>query len=289
MPFTLAHPAAVLPIARGRLVASALVFGSMAPDLTYYVSLPWVDPSHTLLTRTHHFSSLVWLDPLIALALLLAFQLLLKRPLLAFLPPVAAGRVWPAAERFTWRRADGVGWILLSVVLGAATHLAWDELGELFGETWSPTVDLAGTVLGLVAILVWAWRWWQVTPSQPIPSELLLTSRLRAAVLVLLVIMPILIGTIAAVRSVEDLRASNLQDQSSIRPGYVVPQRDGMDMAEVALRTFAKKAVMVDVAVFAVYAIGWQVSRLSRGRRGSSGPRPENHATPVPDHHTGGV
>ena len=37
MPFTLAHPAAILPITRGRLIPSALVMGSMAPDVPYYV------------------------------------------------------------------------------------------------------------------------------------------------------------------------------------------------------------------------------------------------------------
>ena len=35
MPFTLAHPAAVLPLCRRPLVASALVAGAVAPDLLY--------------------------------------------------------------------------------------------------------------------------------------------------------------------------------------------------------------------------------------------------------------
>jgi len=37
MPFTLAHPAAVLPLFRGPLVPAALVVGAVAPDLPYFL------------------------------------------------------------------------------------------------------------------------------------------------------------------------------------------------------------------------------------------------------------
>lgn len=37
MPFTLAHPAAVLPLARSRLHFPALMLGSMAPDFIYFL------------------------------------------------------------------------------------------------------------------------------------------------------------------------------------------------------------------------------------------------------------
>ena len=41
LPFTLAHPAAVLPFARRPFSAAALVAGAVAPDLPYFVrSLP---------------------------------------------------------------------------------------------------------------------------------------------------------------------------------------------------------------------------------------------------------
>ena len=49
MPFTASHAAAVLPLLRTPLPASALVIGSIAPDLPYYlpVPLPWA--THTAL------------------------------------------------------------------------------------------------------------------------------------------------------------------------------------------------------------------------------------------------
>ncbi|TWH75209.1 uncharacterized protein DUF4184 [Modestobacter roseus] len=97
MPFTLAHPAAVLPLLRTPLAPSALVAGSVAPDLPYYASLQWLGGDYNL-TLTHEWSSVLWLDPLIGLVLLAAFQVLFKRPLLALLPPAAAGRAVPAAR-----------------------------------------------------------------------------------------------------------------------------------------------------------------------------------------------
>ena len=39
MPFTLAHPAAVLPFARTKLVFSALIAGALAPDVGYFLTL----------------------------------------------------------------------------------------------------------------------------------------------------------------------------------------------------------------------------------------------------------
>ncbi|WP_217617334.1 DUF4184 family protein, partial [Cellulomonas sp. GbtcB1] len=50
MPFTLAHPAAVLPFARPPFVPAALGAGALAPDVPYFLPLPrpagsWFEPS----------------------------------------------------------------------------------------------------------------------------------------------------------------------------------------------------------------------------------------------------
>jgi hypothetical protein len=268
VPFTFAHPAAVLAFSRGPLVPSALVMGSTAPDLTYYVSLPWLDPTGTLLTRTHHTSSVFWLDPLIALVLLVVFHVLLKRPVVALLPPAAAGRVWQSAERFSWRRATAVWWIALSLVVGAATHVAWDRLDDAFGEDQSTKVDLVGGVLGLAALLVWTWRWWQATPAQPIPSVLRLPARLRTVVWGALVAAPLLLGTVGAATGVRQLIAENNMDYSALPPQFTPPVRTGQDMAEFAVRQFTVDGVAALCVVLAIYAVGWQLTRIVTGRRG---------------------
>jgi hypothetical protein len=252
--------------------------GSMAPDLTYYVSLPWLDPSGTLLTRTHHTSSVFWLDPLIALVLLAVFHVLLKRPVVALLPPAAAGRVWQSAERFIWRQATAVWWIALSLVIGAATHVAWDRMDDAFGEDQSTKVDLAGGILGLTVLFVWTWRWWRVTPAQPIPSVLRLPARLRTVLWGALVAAPLVLGTVGAVSGVRQLIAANKADYSDVPPQFIPPMRTGKDMAELAVRQFATDGVAAICVVLAIYAVGWQLSRLATGRRGSTGPGPGDEA-----------
>jgi uncharacterized protein DUF4184 len=281
MPFTLTHPAAILPMARGPLVASALVMGSMAPDLPYYVSLPWIDPSHTLLTRTHHISSLLWLDLLIALVMLLVFHLLLKRPLVALLPQAAAERVWPSADGFVWRRADAAGWIVLSVVIGAATHVVWDRLGELSGDSMAPKVDVAFAMIGLALILSWTWRWWRVTRPRPIPADLILVAWLRTALLGVLVVVPLLIGFVRAVRGIRRIIAEDLaiylEEHQGVLPPHVMPSPlSRMETAEVGLRFFVTGALAAGCVLLVIYAIGWQVSRLIRSGRGSTGVDPQD-------------
>src|SRR5690606_26266927 len=49
VPFTLSHPAAVLPFVRAPFVPAALVAGALAPDVPYFVRLPrsadaWYEP-----------------------------------------------------------------------------------------------------------------------------------------------------------------------------------------------------------------------------------------------------
>lgn len=246
--------------------------GSMAPDLTYYVPLPWLDPTHTLLTRTHHASSVFWLDPLLALALLVVFHVLLKRPVVALLPPAAAGRVWQSAERFVWRRATAVWWIALSLMIGAATHVAWDRLNGAFGEEHSTKLDLAGGVLGFAALLAWTWRWWRVTSAQPIPTGLRLPTRLRTVVWGALVAAPLVLGTVGAVSGVRELMAANEMDYSDLPPHIVPPTFTATDMAELAVRRFAVNGVATICVVLAIYAVGWQLSRLAttRSDRGGS-------------------
>ncbi|MEU8228306.1 DUF4184 family protein [Actinoplanes sp. NPDC048967] len=279
MPFTLAHPAAVVVLSRRPLVASALVMGSMAPDLTYYAALPWLDPSGTLLTRTHHASSVFWLDPLIALVLLVVFQALLKRPVVALLPHAAAERVWQFTERFVWRRAAAVGWIALSLAIGAATHVAWDRLDGVFGADQSTKVDLAGGVVGSALLLVWTRRWWRSTPAHPVPSALRLPFRLRAVVWGTLVAAPLVLGTVGAVSGVRQLMAANKMDYSGLPPQVVPPTWTGADMTELAVRQFAVNGVAAVCVVLAIYAVGWQLSRFATGRRGSAGSGSGDEAT----------
>jgi len=122
VPFTLCHPAAVLPLhaAAPRLTSlSALAVGSMAPDFVYFLSLGvsgrFTHSAAGVLPYCVPAGLLVWL----------VYHLLLRDALLAWAPEHVAARMRPQAD---WRPRGlrGAAIVLASLALGAATHICWD-------------------------------------------------------------------------------------------------------------------------------------------------------------------
>lgn len=170
MPFTLAHPAAVLPLRRVRLMRTVpLIIGAMTPDVPYY--LPWRIAKH-IPEMTHTPLGTLTVDLPIGLLLLLLIWLL-RAPLAA--PPGArsGAKVLAALERFGSRP---VNWALapLSLLVGTWTHLAWDSFTHPDGwmvlrisalsapvSFFSYTGELchvlqyASSVFGLAVMAVW--------------------------------------------------------------------------------------------------------------------------------------
>ncbi|MDH6710866.1 hypothetical protein P3T27_007617 [Kitasatospora sp. MAA19] len=176
MPFTLSHPAAVLPLLRPPFSRTALVAGAVAPDLPYVVvatGLPvsaqsWYEPFVNA-TTTHGASGAVTVTLPYALSLC-GLVRAGRRPLASLLPvPVAPSR--PRTAGTLVRRA---GWIVLSALIGIATHLVWDAFTHhdgfvvtrapwlnstlVGGLTWARALQHASTIGGLAAIAVYAWR-----------------------------------------------------------------------------------------------------------------------------------
>ncbi len=171
MPFTLAHPAAVLPLRRLRLMRTVpLIVGAVTPDVPYY--LPWriakLIPGET----THSLLGSLTVDLPIGLLLLL-FIWLLRAPLAAPLGPGARAKCSAALERFGRRPLH---WALapLSILIGIWTHLAWDSFTHADGwmvqrisalsapvSFFSYTGELchvlqyASSVFGLAVLAVW--------------------------------------------------------------------------------------------------------------------------------------
>jgi hypothetical protein len=177
VPFTLSHAVAVLPLARDRrLVPAALVIGSWVPDLPYFV--PFLGGSGW----THAASGPVSVDLVLGLLVLVVWQLVLRRPLVDLAPVRLRLRVPPP------RRIDRAYLLgsVVSVVLGAVTHVVWDTfthrhrwgtthltllsgvLGPLPVYKW---LQLASGALGLLGLLVWMALWLRRTPSRPVPTR----------------------------------------------------------------------------------------------------------------------
>ncbi|MFD5434621.1 DUF4184 family protein [Kitasatospora sp. NPDC127067] len=223
MPFTLSHPAAVLPLlraagARGPLVASALVAGSMAPDVPFFAEslLPGVYGHGGL---THRWWAVPTLDVAVAGALVAGWHGLLRGPVVALLPERWAGGAealtarWAADARDPGDTRDsgdtrgpagvgtvgGAAWFAASAAIGAATHVGWDAFthGGRLGVRLLPVLDrpVAGvplyeavqygsSALALAALGGWAVR--AVRAVEPVRPAVRLAPRTRRAAVALL-------------------------------------------------------------------------------------------------------
>ncbi|MFF8509216.1 DUF4184 family protein [Streptomyces sp. NPDC015492] len=162
MPFTLSHAAAVLPglrrngTARGPLVASALVAGSFAPDMTYFAATAFPD-AMVFGDVTHSPVGIVTADVLIT-AVLVALWLTVREPLVVLLPARWRGRVYGFVRGAAWRdRHPAVlaGWFALSAVVGSTTHVVWDSFTHL--DRWGTrAIPVLGDVVAGFPVYLYA-------------------------------------------------------------------------------------------------------------------------------------
>lgn len=123
MPFTLSHPAAVLPFSRwlrSHHLLSAAILGSMAPDFGMLL------PYHLPRSETHGLLALASFVLPVGLAGFWVHQWLIKPAVIAVLP----GRLYAAAMPHARRANPGAlrDWLfaIAGIVFGALTHLVWD-------------------------------------------------------------------------------------------------------------------------------------------------------------------
>ncbi|CAL9638921.1 hypothetical protein SUDANB95_06260 [Actinosynnema sp. ALI-1.44] len=176
MPFTVSHVAAVVPLARRPLVPSALVIGSMAPDLPYFAAVrPWGGE------LTHTWWGVAVVDVPIALLALVLYRVVLHEPVMALLP----GRVRAKAAGLPAPRFGPA--LLLSAFVGALTHVLWD--GFTHSDGWAlrslpwlghdvvPGLgahEVAQWLSGLVGAVVVGWwcrRSLARAPELPVPAH----------------------------------------------------------------------------------------------------------------------
>jgi hypothetical protein len=157
---TLAHPAAVLPLRRFGLPMTALVAGSMVPDVPLFLG------SARGYAATHSLLGILVIDVLLAVGVVLLWTGF-ARDAVVDMAPAPIRRRLPARARLS-----SAEWLMVPVAgaVGAATHVLWDsfthpgrwgprhiewlriEHGALPGLKW---VQYASGVVGLV-VVVWA-------------------------------------------------------------------------------------------------------------------------------------
>ena len=207
MPFTLAHPAAAVPLRRwlGPGSLSALVVGSLTPDLPYFL------PLGVLGRESHSPAGLLWFCLPAGLLGFVLHEVLIRPLVLALLPARVACRLELRSWAETASRPGAVR-LVAAILLGALTHVAWDAFTHasgpgvaLFPVLRTPLFDGSGprlfkllqhasTAIGLALLVLWSRRWYMGASVVRTPSGHGLPPRLAAVLWSLLTIPAIVCG-----------------------------------------------------------------------------------------------
>ncbi|MGA2251875.1 DUF4184 family protein [Terracidiphilus sp.] len=183
MPFTLSHAAAALPFRRTRLIFSAVVFGSFAPDFEYFIRFgPWGKFGHSTL-------GIFVFDLPASLIMLWLFHRYAKEPLWAWLPERVRQRVALGPRTLPLKSIGQIALVLVSILIGVITHIFWDSVTHsyywpyyhwpllsytiqlpLLGPTlYFKFFQIASTFLGALVLLLWFVFWYRA--ATPIPRQ----------------------------------------------------------------------------------------------------------------------
>ena len=196
MPFTISHAAAVLPLKKTRLPLAALMIGSMSPDYAYFL------PGDPLRELTHSIAGIFWFCWPVSFGIWLLFIRVLEEPTRALLPDRWHERFVPSNKEIslpTFALASA------AIVLGAATHILWDSFthrGTAVVDAfpalhavafhfhgwrirWFIVLQHLSSVLGLLVLLIWAWRLPPVHSTPRVMPPASHASRIRAVVILI--------------------------------------------------------------------------------------------------------
>ena len=197
MPFTLSHPAAVVPIRRYGIL-SALVVGSMMPDTLYF--LPGLSGHRGY---AHSLPGLFFYCLPAGIALLWLYHKLLKKPLIALFPASQHGKLLAASPDFHLLPLRHLVVIVASVIMGAASHLTWDSFTHPNGwiasrfaifHSFLPfprpfhlqvteALQYSNSVLGLLVLAIYYRRWLKSAQASHHAAELHLPQAFRVLML----------------------------------------------------------------------------------------------------------
>ena len=246
MPYTLAHPAAVLPLrsaSRRHLALAPLAIGATMPDVQYFMRLSAEG------RFTHTLPGLLLVCLPVGWIVLLLFDRFGRAGLAALLPPG-----WRLPEAPASRPLLPTS---LALFVGSVTHVVWDAFthdygwvvrtvpvlkapvaASLPGLPWYAALQHASTVLGLVALAAAVWPWLREQPPVAVPQ---LVARTGAVFTVLVI-------------------AALLNGSRFLYAGQTSLRRRWRGRRDVRRRSRASRDRMVDDAV----GIGQRVSREIR-------------------------
>jgi hypothetical protein len=189
MPWTLVHPAAVLPLRKycaNRHLFGALVVGSLAPDIGYYVG------RFDIATTAHTLLGLLTVCLPTGLALLVLIRILHK-PVAELLPQPHRQAILSLPLMPQLSSPTTGLYVSASIIIGAVTHNVWDSFTHRAGYVvvrWPPLQMLAfelgtkafrvfevlqhaSTAIGLIIVFAAYRKWLRGTAHGPtVPSSI---------------------------------------------------------------------------------------------------------------------
>jgi len=161
VPFTLAHPAAVLLLRGTPFPVAAMVAGSMSPDVPMFLRL------RGFYDLTHSPVGVLTVDLAMSFVAVTFWFALLRDPLVDICPAPVRERLAATA------RYDRRQWALVApaAILGALTHITWDAfthtgrwgvrwidwLGQVHhGHTGADWAQFGSSIGGLAVVAAWA-------------------------------------------------------------------------------------------------------------------------------------
>lgn len=191
---------------RTRLILSAVIVGTIAPDLEYFVRLtPGGGWGHTI-------AGACGLSLPLGLGVLWLFHRFAKAPIIAILPITVQCRLGSAAMRpFPLGGPRRFLWIVLSLLAGIATHLAWDSFTHhrswlyfhwklLHEHVPLPLLhqmhvyfflQLVSSVAGLGFVLFWIFDWYRSTPPCPPSLHTPISSGQKTLVVIVMIVISV--------------------------------------------------------------------------------------------------
>lgn len=173
MPFTFAHPAAILPLEKCRQTYfSALILGSLSPDFLYFLG------GRAAFGWGHTFWGMLLINLPLCFIFYLLYRLFWRESLYQYLPkcinPLSTVPRLPEKPSLKW-----VGIFSLSAFIGMLSHIFWDAFTHSTGYFVAHSQLLNQTILtlpvykwlqygsgiiGLILCMLWIYRKAKQTP-----------------------------------------------------------------------------------------------------------------------------
>ncbi len=222
MPFTLSHTVAAIPLKKqlGQYgCLSALFIGAMVPDFVYMFPQDFVR-YHGL--TSHSFIGLFKVCLPIGVIFFYLYHLLMAPVIVAVFPESLKRKLPRHLSLGQCPPLNNGHAIIISLLIGSVTHIVWDAFTheraipqyiELLRtplatiDNWEimpfRVIQHLSTVLGLMLLLWWIWRWYCETPAQD-KIAWQPTALIRKITLAILVLIPTIVGLYFAYTNTPD-------------------------------------------------------------------------------------